>query len=328
MTKVLITGGAGFIGSACAKALMDRGDKVVLVDNFNDYYDPQLKEDRIAKFLKGYRNKRGEDKKGKFTLYRADIGDVTRMERIFAKEKPHKVIHLAAMAGVRASLEDPLRYVDVNVLGTTNLLTLAVKYKVKNFVYASSSSVYGGNTKVPFSEKDPVDRPVSPYAATKKATELLAHTFSHLYGLKTTGLRYFTVYGPWGRPDMGVFTFLERIMRGQTIDVYNRGDMERNFTYIDDIVSGTLTVLDADLDYDVINIGGDRTVKLMDFIAETEKALGIKAKKRLLPMQPGDVKVTSANIRKLRALGWRPTTRIEQGIPAFIAWYKEYYKDA
>jgi len=328
MTKVLITGGAGFIGSACAKALMDRGDKVVLVDNFNDYYDPQLKEDRIAKFLKGYRNKRGEDKKGKFTLYRADIGNVTRMERIFAKEKPHKVIHLAAMAGVRASLEDPLRYVDVNVLGTTNLLTLAVKYKVKNFVYASSSSVYGGNTKVPFSEKDPVDRPVSPYAATKKATELLAHTFSHLYGLKTTGLRYFTVYGPWGRPDMGVFTFLERIMRGQTIDVYNRGDMERNFTYIDDIVSGTLTVLDADLDYDVINIGGDRTVKLMDFIAETEKALGIKAKKRLLPMQPGDVKVTSANIRKLRALGWRPTTRIEQGIPAFIAWYKEYYKDA
>ncbi len=328
MTKVLITGGAGFIGSACAKALMDRGDKVVLVDNFNDYYDPQLKEDRIAKFLKGYRNKRGEDKKGKFTLYRADIGDVTRMERIFAKEKPHKVIHLAAMAGVRASLEDPLRYVDVNVLGTTNLLTLAVKYKVKNFVYASSSSVYGGNTKVPFSEKDPVDRPVSPYAATKKATELLAHTFSHLYGLKTTGLRYFTVYGPWGRPDMGVFTFPERIMRGQTIDVYNRGDMERNFTYIDDIVSGTLTVLDANLDYDVINIGGDRTVKLMDFIAETEKALGIKAKKRLLPMQPGDVKVTSANIRKLRALGWRPTTRIEQGIPAFIAWYKEYYKDA
>ncbi len=324
--KVLVTGGAGFIGSAVAKALMDRGDKVVIVDNFNEYYDPRLKEDRIRIFLKGYRNKRGEDKRGKFTLYRADVRDVKKMERIFAKERPHKVVHLAAMAGVRASLEDPLLYVDVNVMGMTNLLNLAVKYKIKNFVYASSSSVYGGNTKVPFSETDPVDTPVSPYAATKKATELLAHTYSHLYNLKTTGLRYFTVYGPWGRPDMGVFKFPERILKGEKIDVYNRGDMERNFTYIDDVVSGTIAVLDADLAHGVMNIGGDRTVKLMDFIAAAERALGKKARKRLLGMQPGDVQRTSADIHRISTLKWRPTTRVDEGIPAFIAWYKEYYR--
>jgi UDP-glucuronate 4-epimerase len=323
--KILITGGAGFIGSACAKALMDRGDKVVIVDNFNDYYNPQIKRDRLSMLLKGYKNKCGESKKGCYTLYKADIRNVKKMDKIFAAEKIDKVIHLAAMAGVRASLEDPLLYADVNVMGTTNLLNLSVKYKIKNFVYASSSSVYGGNTKTPFSEKDPVEKPVSPYAATKKATELLAHTFSHLYNLPTTGLRFFTVYGPWGRPDMGVFKFPDLIMQGKTIEIYNGGDMERNFTYIDDIVSGTITVLDADLPCDVMNIGGDRTVQLMDFIEETEKAVGKKAKKKFLPMQPGDVQKTSANIRKLRALGWKPTTRITDGIPAFVTWYKEYY---
>ncbi|PID51812.1 MAG: hypothetical protein CR972_05165 [Candidatus Moraniibacteriota bacterium] len=324
--KILITGGAGFIGSACAKVLMDRGDEVVIVDNFNDYYDPQLKRDRINKFLKGYKNTCGKSVKGKYILYKANICNVKKMDEIFAHEKPDKVIHLAAMAGVRASLENPLLYAHVNVLGTTNLLELSVKNKVKNFVYASSSSVYGDNTKTPFSEKDPVEKPVSPYAATKKATELLAYTFSHLYNLPTTGLRFFTVYGPWGRPDMGVFKFLDLIAREKKIKIFNNGDMERNFTYIDDIVSGTITVLDADLPCDVMNIGGDRTVRLMDFIEETEKAVGKIAKKEFMPMQPGDVQKTSANISKIRKLGWKPTTRIQQGIPKFATWYKEYYK--
>lgn len=323
--KILITGGAGFIGSATAKALMERGDKVVLVDNFNDYYDPQLKEDRIKKLLKGYRNKRGESKKGKFTLYRADIRDVRKMEWIFAAEKPQKIIHLAAMAGVRSSLENPTLYADVNITGTINVLDLAVKYKVKNFVYASSSSVYGNNKKQPFAESDNVDTPISPYAATKKADELIAHVYSHIYKLPTTGLRFFTVYGPWGRPDMGVFKFPALILQGKTIDVFNRGKMERNFTYIDDIVAGILVVLDADLSYDIVNIGGDTTVRLLDFIEETERAIGKKAKKKLLPMQPGDVQSTVADITKLRKMGWAPTTRITEGIPAFVDWYRDYY---
>ncbi len=324
--KVLITGGAGFIGTAVAKQLMDRGDSVVLVDNFNDYYDPQLKEDRIKIFLKGYRNKRGEDKKGRFTLYRTDIRNVRAMERIFAKERPRKVVHLAAMAGVRSSLEDPVLYADVNVVGTTIMLNLAAKHNVKNFVYASSSSVYGGNTKVPFHEDDRVDRPVSPYAATKKAKELMAHTFSHLYGLKTTGLRYFTVYGPWGRPDMGVFKFVAWIIDGQPVKIFNRGNMERNFTYIDDIATGTVRALDADLPCGVLNIGGDTTVRLMDYIKVTEDAVGKKAKKRYLAMQPGDVQRTVADIGKLRKLGWVPKTGIADGVPAFVAWYKAYYR--
>ncbi len=324
--KILITGGAGFIGSAIAKRLMDRGDRVVLVDNFNDYYDLQLKEDRIRKFLKGYRNKRGEDKKGKFTLYRADIRNAARMERIFAKEKPGKVIHLAAMAGVRASLENPVLYADVNVVGTTVMLDVAAKHKIRNFVYASSSSVYGDCAKVPFSEDERADKPVSPYAATKKATELLAYTYYHLYKMPVTALRYFTVYGPWGRPDMGVFKFPERIINGEVIDVYNRGKMERSFTYIDDIASGTIVALDADLDgANVLNIGNDRTVKLMDFIKAVEKTVGAKAKKRMLNMQPGDVVRTSADISKIRALGWAPTTHIEEGIAVFVDWYRAYY---
>ena len=226
--KVLITGGAGFIGSATAKKLIDRGDEVVIIDNFNDYYDPQLKYDRIKIFLKGY----------KFKLYKGDIRDVKFLEKIFKKEKIDKIIHLAAMAGVRYAILHPALYSDVNVLGTTNLLDLAVKYKIKNFVYASSSSVYGNNKKLPFSESDPVDTPISPYAATKRATELIAHVFSHIHKLPTTGLRFFTVYGPWGRPDMALFLFTKNILAGKTIDVYNRGNMSRNFTYIDDIVSG------------------------------------------------------------------------------------------
>ncbi len=316
--KVLITGGAGFIGSATAKALMERGDTPVLIDNFNDYYDPRIKEDRIKKFLKAY--------KGKFKLYRGDIRDEKFLERVFKKERPEKVIHLAAMAGVRNSLKNPALYADVNIMGTTHLLDLSVKYGMKNFLYASSSSVYGNNKKLPFSETDPVDTPISPYAATKKATELLAHVYSHIHGLPTTGLRFFTVYGPWGRPDMALFDFTRAIFADETIKVYNHGNMTRNFTYIDDIVSGILTCLDADLSYAVMNIGGDREEKLTRFIEVIEKNVGKVAKKELLPIQPGDVPSTVADIKRLRKLGWKPTTRIDKGIKNFVDWYRDYFK--
>ena len=313
--KILITGGAGFIGSNLTKKLVDRGDEVVMIDNFNDYYDPQLKEDRIKKFLKGY----------KFKLYRGDIRDEKLLERIFKKEKIDKVMHLAAMAGVRYSLKNPKLYYDVNVMGTQNLLDMAVKYGIKNFVYASSSSVYGNNTKVPFSESDSVDTPISPYAASKKTNELQAHVYSHIYKLPTTGLRFFTVYGPWGRPDMALFLFTDAIINGETINVFNKGNMSRNFTYVDDIVAGIITTLDANLPCAVVNIGGDREEKLTRFIEVIEDNIGKKAKKKLLPMQPGDVPATVADIKKLRKLGWKPTTRIEKGIKNFVDWYREYY---
>jgi UDP-glucuronate 4-epimerase len=314
--KILITGGAGFIGSNLAKQLMDRGDKIVIIDNFNDYYDPQLKKDRIKKYLKGYN----------FKLYKGDIRDIRLLDKIFKTEKINKVMHLAALAGVRSSLLDPLEYEDVNVRGTLNLLEMARKYKIKNFVYASSSSVYGNNKKQPFSESDSVDTPISPYAATKKATELLAHVYSHIYGLNTTGLRYFTVYGPWGRPDMALFLFTDGIAKGTPIKVFNRGKMSRNFTYVDDIVSGTMAVIDANLKCEVMNIGGDREETLMRYIEVLEENMGKKAKKKMMAMQPGDVPATVADINKLRKLGWKPTTRIEEGIKNFVAWYRQYYK--
>lgn len=316
--KVLITGGAGFIGSATAKALMDRGDTPVLIDNFNDYYDPKIKEDRIKKFLKDY--------KGKFKLYRGDIRDPKFLEKVFKKERPEKVVHLAAMAGVRNSLKNPALYADVNVMGTTYLLDLSVKYEVKNFLYASSSSVYGNNKKLPFSETDSVDTPISPYAATKKMTELMAHVYSHIHKLPTTGLRFFTVYGPWGRPDMALFDFTRAIFADETINVYNHGKMTRNFTYVDDIVSGILTCLDANLPCAVMNIGGDREEKLTRFIEVIEKNVGKTAKKKMMPMQPGDVPSTVADIKRLRKLGWKPTTRIDKGIKNFVDWYREYFK--
>lgn len=314
--KILITGGAGFIGSACAKKLIDRGDEVVIVDNFNSYYDPKLKYDRIKIFLKGY----------KFKLYKSDIRDGKAMGQIFRKEKPDKIIHLAAMAGVRNSLKNPKLYTDVNIMGSINLLELSVKYKVKNFVFASSSSVYGNNKKIPFSETDPVDTPISPYAFTKKANELMAHVWSHIYGLKITALRFFTVYGPWGRPDMALFLFTEAIIKGKPINVFNYGKMSRNFTYIDDIASGTIAVLDADLPYGIMNIGGDKEETLMRYIEVLEKNLGKKAQKKLMPMQPGDVPKTVADIRKLKKLGWKPATRIDEGIRKFVEWHREYYK--
>lgn len=316
--KILITGGAGFIGSATAKALMERGDTVVLIDNFNDYYDPQLKHDRIKTLLKG--------KRDSYKLYTGDIRDAKFLEKVFKKEKPDKIIHLAAMAGVRSSLLNPGLCTDVNVMGFINMLECAVKYKVQNFVYASSSSVYGNNKKIPFSETDPVDTPVSPYAATKKANELIAHVYSHIYKLPTTGLRFFTVYGPWGRPDMALFLFTKNIFSGLPIEVNNYGKMSRNFTYIDDIVSGTLTTLDADSSYAIMNIGGDRENTLLEFIEEIEKNIGKKAIKKMMPLPDGDVISTVADIKKLRRLGWKPTTRINVGIKNFVDWYRAYYK--
>lgn len=313
--NILVTGGAGFIGSKVARALLDRGDHVVIIDNFNDYYDPQLKRDRVKAIL-------GDNKQ---MMYEGDIRDEKLVGGIFEKERIDKVVHLAAMAGVRYSILDPKLYADVNVMGTLNLLQHAQKHGVKNFLYASSSSVYGNNTKVPFSESDPVDHPISPYAATKKCTELLAHTFSHLYKMPTTGLRFFTVYGPWGRPDMALFLFVKNIFEGKAIDVFNEGKMSRNFTYIDDIVSGVLTTLDADLPCAIMNIGGDKEETLMRFIEVIEDCAGKKAEKNFLPMQPGDVPKTVADINQLRALGWAPTTRIETGIKNFVEWYREYY---
>lgn len=315
--KVLITGGAGFIGSATAKLLMKRGDQVVIIDNFNDYYTPQLKEDRISIFLKDFQDQ--------FVVYRGDIRDLAFLETVFEKEHPDKVIHLAAMAGVRYSLEHPEVFADVNVVGTTNLLSMAVKHKVKNFLYASTSSVYGNNQKQPFAESDRTDTPLTPYAASKKATELMAYVYSHLYALPTTGLRFFTVYGPWGRPDMGVFKFVENIILGKTIQIFNHGMMRRNFTYIDDIASGIVTVLDADLPCEIMNIGGDKDEALLDYISQVEKHSGQEAKREMMPMQAGDMEATVADISKLRKLGWAPTTRIDVGIKNFVDWYKEYF---
>lgn len=315
-SKILITGGAGFIGSQLAKALMDRGDEVVIIDNFNNYYNPQLKEDRIRHILGSYN----------FKLYRGDIRDYNLLQEIFEKEKVDKVMHLAAMAGVRSSLEDPMLYEEVNIRGTLNLLNLAAKNRVDNFVYASSSSVYGNSQEIPFNENQSVDNPISPYAATKKSIELLAYVYSHLYGLNVTGLRYFTVYGPWGRPDMALFKFTKNITEGRPIDVYNNGEMTRNFTYIDDIVSGTIKAIDNPARYSVMNIGGDKEETLMKFIEVLEKNLGVRAEKNMLPMQPGDVMSTVADISKLRSLDWEPTTGIEEGIKNFVDWYKDYYK--
>lgn len=315
MQKILITGGAGFIGSHLSKKLIERGDKVVIIDNFNDYYNSKLKEDRIKILLKGL----------KFKLYRGDICDEKLLEKIFKKEKIDKIVHLAAMAGVRYSFEKPLLYGEVNFMGTLNMLEFARKYKIKNFVYASSSSVYGANKKIPFSESDRVDNPISIYAATKKATELMAYMYSHTHGLNTTGLRFFTVYGPWGRPDMAYFKFTNLIFHEKPIEVYNHGKMMRDFTYIDDIVDGIIKVLDADLKCEIMNIGADKPEKLDKFIKVLEKNIGKIAKKKMMPMQKGDVLKTVANIKKLKKLGWKPTTKIEKGIAEFVNWYKKYY---
>jgi len=322
MATILVTGAAGFIGSSVSRALLARGDSVIGVDNLNSYYDVTLKEARLAR-LTAEKN---------FTFHKLDVADRDGILKL-AEEFPgiSGIIHLAAQAGVRHSLTDPYTYITSNVMGQTVMLELARKLKsLKHFVYASSSSVYGGNTKLPFSVDDPVEQPNSLYAATKRACELFGYTYAHLYGIAATGLRFFTVYGPWGRPDMAAFIFTKAIIAGEPIKVFNRGEMWRDFTYIDDIVNGVMRVLDRPATgvppHKVYNLGNHRSEKLTDFIAEIEQALQRKAKITLEPMQPGDVARTYADIdASRRDLGFEPATPISAGIPKFIAWYKDYY---
>jgi UDP-glucuronate 4-epimerase len=333
--KILLTGAAGFIGMTTCLRLLARGDEVVGLDNLNDYYDVQLKLDRLAR-LQGHPS---------FRFVKLDVADRPGMEALFEGERFDRVIHLAAQAGVRYSLTNPHAYVDSNVVGFMNVLEGCRHTKVQHLVYASSSSVYGGNTKMPFSEHDSVDHPVSMYAATKKANELMAHTYSHLFGLPTTGLRFFTVYGPWGRPDMALFLFTKAILENRPIDVFNHGQMQRDFTYVDDIVEGVIRVTDrvaeSDSDYSsdapdpgtshapfrVFNIGNHQPVPLLDFIGCIERALGQVAQKNLLPLQDGDVPATYADVESLKAwVGFAPATAIEDGIGRFVKWYRSYYK--
>ena len=333
--KILVTGAAGFIGMTTSLRLLARGDEVVGLDNLNDYYEVSLKENRLKRLtaLPGFR------------FVKLDVGDRAGMEKLFTEEKFDKVIHLAAQAGVRYSIQNPHAYVDSNLVGFINVLEGCRHNQVQHLVYASSSSVYGGNTRMPFSEHDSVDHPVSLYAATKKANELMAHTYSHLYGLPTTGLRFFTVYGPWGRPDMALFLFTKAILEGQPIDVFNHGNMKRDFTYIDDIVEGVIRVMDrnaaanpeydpiaadpatSNVPYRVFNIGNNNPVQLLDFIGAIENALGMKAEKRLLPLQDGDVPATYANTDLLNDwVGFVPGTSVEDGVGRFVSWYRDYYK--
>jgi UDP-glucuronate 4-epimerase len=332
--KILLTGAAGFIGSTAAHRLLARGDVVVGLDNLNDYYSVQLKQDRLARLTA----------QAGFRFVRMDVADRAGVERLFAEEKFDRVIHLAAQAGVRYSLKNPQAYVDANVVGFMNILEGCRHSSVQHLVYASSSSVYGGNTKMPFSERDSVDHPVSMYAATKKANELMAHTYSHLFGLPTTGLRFFTVYGPWGRPDMALFLFTKAILEGKPIDVFNHGNMQRDFTYVDDIVEGVIRVVDrvaepdpayraelpdpgtSNAPFRVFNIGNNNPVPLLDFIGCIEEALGRKAHKNLLPLQDGDVPATYADVEALRAwVGFTPRTDIQTGVRRFVDWYRSYY---
>lgn len=317
--KIFVTGSAGFIGSHLAHALLDDGHQVIGFDNFNDYYDVTLKEARNARL---------EIREG-FTLIRGDLTDFQLLTSNFQQHKPDLVCHLAAQAGVRYSLENPWVYQQANLQGHLNILEACRHAGMARLVYASSSSVYGGNTKIPFSEEDPVDRPVSLYAATKKADELMSHTYTHLYGLQTVGLRFFTVYGPWGRPDMAYWLFTEAMLKGRPIKVFNRGDMQRDFTYIDDITAGIKAALFCNgLDpYEIINLGNNRPENLMYFIEVLAEALGVQPKMERLPMQPGDVPVTFADItRAQQKLGYAPRTSLEEGLPAFVQWYKQHHR--
>jgi len=333
--KVLVTGAAGFIGMHTSQTLLARGDEVVGLDNLNDYYSVSLKEARLARI----------ESHASFTFSRIDLADKSAMEDLFRQHQFDAVINLAAQAGVRYSLENPHAYIDSNIVGFTNVLECCRHHNIGHLVYASSSSVYGLNSCMPFSIHDNVDHPISLYAASKKANELMAHTYSHLYGLPTTGLRFFTVYGPWGRPDMALFLFTDAILKGEPIKVFNNGEMLRDFTYIDDIVEGVVRVLDkpatpntdwqgespdpgtSPAPYRLYNIGNNNPVKLLDFIAAIEKALGKSAIKELLPIQPGDVAATYANIDDLeRDVGYRPNTPTEEGIKQFVTWYLDYHQ--
>jgi len=333
--RVLVTGAAGFIGAALSERLLARGDEVLGYDNVNAYYDPALKEARLARLTP----------QPKFGLVRASLEDRPALERAFADFGPQRVVNLAAQAGVRYSIENPYAYVESNLVGFINILEACRHGRIEHLVYASSSSVYGSNRKLPFSVRDPVDHPVSLYAATKKANELMAHTYSHLYRLPTTGLRFFTVYGPWGRPDMALFLFTRRILAGEPIEVFNHGKHTRDFTYVDDIVEGVIRALDrvpagdpgfdalnptpasSSAPYRVYNIGNHQPVELARYIEVLEAKLGRKAEKILLPLQPGDVPDTYADVEELsRDTGYSPSTPIEAGIGRFVDWYRGFYK--
>ncbi|MDD5303401.1 MAG: NAD-dependent epimerase [Elusimicrobia bacterium] len=333
--KILVTGAAGFIGMHVCERLLARGDDVVGLDDLNGYYDVGLKEARLARLTP----------RGNFRFVRIDVADARATAELFAAERFERVVHLAAQAGVRYSLVNPHAYVSANLAGFMNILEGCRHAKVGHLVYASSSSVYGGNARMPFSEHDNVDHPVSLYAATKKANELMAHAYSHLFGMPTTGLRFFTVYGPWGRPDMALFLFTKAILEGRPIDVFNDGKMRRDFTFIDDIVEGVIRVLDrpaepdpafdpmrpdparSDAPYRVFNIGNDEPVELMAYIETLEAALGKTARKNFLPMQDGDVPATSADTSDLRrATGFAPRTPVREGVRRFVDWYRDYYK--
>ena len=313
---ILVTGGAGFIGSHVAKKLITLGAKVVIVDNLNGYYDPELKNARLTTLLKDL----------PFKLYKNDIAEPEDMERIFSENKIDLVCHEAAQAGGRYSLENPDAYIQSNIVGTHNIFKLAKKYGSEGVIFASSSSVYGDSDAPSFDENARTDQPVSLYAATKKATELIAYSYFKNYGVRSTALRYFTVYGPWGRPDMALFKFTKAILAGEEIEVYNNGELERDFTYVDDIVDGTIAALETNSAFEVFNLGCGNPRKLMEFIDAIENALGVKAKIKYLPHQNGDVLKTSANIAKAKnALGWSPKTPIEEGVKMFTNWYREYY---
>jgi len=333
--KILVTGAAGFIGAALSIRLLERGDEVIGLDNLNDYYEVSLKEARLAR-LYGH---------PRFRFLRVDVSDRAAMEQVFATERPERVMHLAAQAGVRYSLTHPHAYVDANLVGFMNILEGCRQNGVEHLVYASSSSVYGANTRMPFSVHDNVDHPVSLYAATKKANELMAHTYSHLYGLPVTGLRFFTVYGPWGRPDMSLFLFTRSILAGQPIEVFNYGHHRRDFTYIDDLVEGVMRVIDAvarpnpawsgespdpgtsRAPYRLYNIGNNHPVNLLRFIEVLEGCLGRVAEKEFLPLQPGDVPDTYADVKDLvDDVGYRPATPVEVGVERFVNWYRDYYQ--
>lgn len=313
--KILVTGTAGFIGSYVAHKLLDEGHEVVGIDNFNEYYSVDLKAARHARL---------EVRSG-YTGLRGDLADLRFLEDLFRKHSPELVCHLAAQAGVRYSLENPHAYEQSNLAGFLNVLECCRNFGVDRLVYASSSSVYGGNEKVPFSESDPVDHPVSLYAATKKANEVMAHSYTHLYGFQSIGLRFFTVYGPWGRPDMAYWLFSDALLKGKSIKVFNHGDMKRDFTYIDDIVKGVTAALFADglNPYEIFNLGNNQPERLMDMITYLGNALGIEPQMEMLPMQPGDVPITYANIEKARVkLGYEPVTGLKEGLNQFAAWFR------
>ena len=332
--KIIVTGSAGFIGFSLSKKLLERGDTVLGIDNHNNYYDPKIKESRI-KILKKYQN---------YEHFKLDLVDQKNLEDVFKKFKPQKVVNLAAQAGVRYSMENPLAYINSNVVGFANILENCRNSNVEHLVYASTSSVYGANTKMPFSEHDSTNHPLSVYAASKKSNELMAHTYSHLYQLSTTGLRFFTVYGPWGRPDMALFKFTKNILENKPIDVFNHGKHTRDFTFIDDIVEGVIKTLDVaairNLDWNsnqpdpatseapwrIYNIGNNKPIQLMDYIDALEKNLEKKAKINFLPLQPGDVPDTYANVDNLKkSFNYKPSTSVIEGVTKFINWYKDYY---